>query len=416
MPKIFISYRRADSQYVTDSIYDHMIRHFGEEEVFLDVGSIPFGVDFREYLRDQIASHDVILVVIGTDWAKIMQERAGQSNDFVRIEIENALAMNKLLIPVLVKNTEMPNFSQLPASISDLQWRNSAIIRRQPDLTSDCKRLADGIKQYLESQGKPNIRTQLKSILPAPFDLIDIPAGKVTLLNDWDSNENVYLKKDQPQTFDVPAFSIAKYPVTNAQFAKFIEAGGYDNDKWWTDGGWKRRKIENWTQPRYWDDDKWNEADYPVVGVSWYESLAFCNWLGDKVSENISLPTEQQWQRAAQGDDNRTYPWGNDWNRTKCNNNVETGIGKTTSVMHYEGEGNSPFDVVDMAGNVWEWCLTEYHYMDNNINSKEFKALRGGSWYFNAPANFRCLRRFRDYPLNWFDYGGFRFAPSHTYS
>lgn len=72
MPNIFISYRRADSQYVTDSIYDHMVSHFGESEVFLDVGSIPFGVDFREYLRDQITDHDVILVVIGQDWARIM--------------------------------------------------------------------------------------------------------------------------------------------------------------------------------------------------------------------------------------------------------------------------------------------------------------------------------------------------------
>jgi hypothetical protein len=121
MPKIFISYRRDDSQYVTDSIYDHMIRYFGKDDVFLDVGSIPFGADFREYLRNQISAHDVILVVIGTEWANIMQERADQSNDFVRIEIENALAMDKHLIPVLVKNADMPNFNLLPPSIADLQ-------------------------------------------------------------------------------------------------------------------------------------------------------------------------------------------------------------------------------------------------------------------------------------------------------
>ena len=156
MAKIFISYRRADSQYVTDIVYEHMARHFSKENVFLDVGSIPFGVDFRTYLNDQVAAHDVVLVIIGPDWGRIMQERAGQANDFVRIEIESALKQGKLVIPVLVKNAEMPDFSQLPQSISELQWRNSAVVRRQPDLENDCTRLADGIRQYAESVGLGN--------------------------------------------------------------------------------------------------------------------------------------------------------------------------------------------------------------------------------------------------------------------
>jgi ribosomal protein L7/L12 len=148
MTRLFISYRRADSAYVTDSIYDYMVRHFGKEKVFLDVGSIPFGVDFRAYLRDQIAAHDAVLVIIGPDWAQQMQERGAQANDFVRIEIENALTQNKLVIPVLVMNASMPDFSTLPASIQELQWRNSAVVRRQPDLESDCDRLAQGINAY----------------------------------------------------------------------------------------------------------------------------------------------------------------------------------------------------------------------------------------------------------------------------
>ncbi|MEL6408732.1 MAG: toll/interleukin-1 receptor domain-containing protein, partial [Chloroflexota bacterium] len=152
MTKIFISYRRADSQYVTDIVYDKMAGHFGKANVFLDVGSIPFGVDFRQYLNEQVAAHDVVLVVIGQDWARIMKERAGQQNDFVRIEIESALQQGKLVIPVLVKNASMPSFADLPDSIADLQWRNSATIRRQPDLDSDCRRLAEGIEQYFGSQ------------------------------------------------------------------------------------------------------------------------------------------------------------------------------------------------------------------------------------------------------------------------
>ncbi len=449
MPNIFISYRRADSQYVTDSIYDHMVSHFGESEVFLDVGSIPFGVDFREYLRDQITDHDVILVVIGQDWARIMQERAGQANDFVRIEIENALSMNKLIIPVLVKNAQMPDFSKLPASIGALQWRNSAIIRRQPDLKNDCQRLADGIKQYLQSKEdvdspetestsnsdtvddmptspenenlESQVRNALKSALsqsqesapttPTPSSE-SAGASRSTLPTET-------LSAILPQPFDlIPIpnrdYSIAKYPVTNAQFAQFIGTGGYKNDKWWTPEGLKYRKDENWTEPRYWTDSKWNGASHPVVGVSWFESVAFCLWLSDVTGENIMLPTEDQWQYSAQGDDERAYPWGNEWDCTLCNNSVDPCTSdQTTPVTQYEDKGDSPFGVVDMSGNVWEWCLTDYESKNNT--SYDMRALRGGSWYNSLHSNvYRVDGRIRYDPARNFNSWGFRFLLSHT--
>lgn len=265
---------------------------------------------------------------------------------------------------------------------------------------------------------KSNIRNALKSILPEPFDLIDIPAGQVTLLNDWDDDPNTYLKKDQPIVYDVDTFSISKYPVTNAQFAKFIEAKGYETEKWWTLDGWQQRQNNDWIQPRYWDDKQWNGDDYPVVGVSWYESLAFCYWLNDQLSDQniaakLTLPTEQQWQRAAQGNDNRTYPWGNDWNRKLCNNDVDgEGIGKTTPVMQYEGKGDNPFGVVDMAGNVWEWCLTGYNTGSNIPTGDWLRVAHGGSWMFDASSHFRCLNRFWYPPDDWHDNMGFRFAVS----
>ena len=415
MPTIFISYRRADSQYVTDSIYDHMVNHFGESEVFLDVGSIPFGVDFRDYIRDQIDQNDVILVVIGQDWARIMQERAEQANDFVRIEIENALSMNKLVIPVLVKNAEMPDFSQLPASIADLQWRNSAIIRRQPDLKTDCQRLADGIKHYL-SQVKPNserqmpanessansnleaqVRDVLKSALsqsqqttpdlvptlPEPFELIEIP------------NRN---------------YSIGKYPITNAQFARFIEAGGYNNREWWTMQGWVVKQENDWMQPRLWDEPDWNGDGCPVVGVSWFEAVAYCLWLSDLTEAEIMLPTVNQWQYAAQNNDGRNYPWGDKWHCTKCNNSVEPCYSDgTTPVTQFEGIGDSPFGVVDMVGNVWEWSLTDYQTNVDVINYVvDKRALLGGSWNFTTRDAFRVSYRYEFDPKDSFNDIGFR--------
>jgi formylglycine-generating enzyme required for sulfatase activity len=180
-------------------------------------------------------------------------------------------------------------------------------------------------------------------------------------------------------TFDVPAFTIAKYPVTNAQFAKFIEADGYKTEKWWTDVGWQTKEENKWTEPRYWRDDECNIADCPVVGVTWYEAIAFCRWLSEVSGEKIIIPTEQQWQRAAQGDDGRTYPWGNEFDDTRCNTD-ESGIWQTTPVTQYEGMGDSPFGVVDMIGNVWEWCLTRYGNGSTSIDGTSVRVLRGGSF------------------------------------
>jgi formylglycine-generating enzyme required for sulfatase activity len=424
MTKIFISYRRADSQYVTDSIHDHLIRHFGADNVFLDVGSIPFGVDFRRYLADQIAAHDVVLVIIGPQWAQIMAERAGQDNDFVRIEIESALKQDKLVIPVLVMEARMPGFSALPAGIADLQWRNSATVRRKPDLEADCNRLAEGIRAYFAGKAPAQpapppapSRPRSLDLLPAPFAWIEIPGGRGTMKTD-----------EAKVTLTVPTerYWIAKYPITNAQFAKFIEAGGYRERQWWTEAGWKAREEgwhydngwkpsgQPWTQPRFWTDAAWNGAAQPVVGVSWYEAVAFCQWLSETTGERITLPTEAQWQRAAQGDDGRAYPWSNDWDCARCNNSVKPcDSSVTTPVRRYEGKGDSPFGVVDMAGNVWEWCSTDYASGSEDVNShSEARVLRGGSWVSYNLDRFRAMFRFWDSPYGGTYGWGFRCARS----
>jgi formylglycine-generating enzyme required for sulfatase activity len=150
-----------------------------------------------------------------------------------------------------------------------------------------------------------------------------------------------------------------------------------------------------------------------VVGVSWYEAVAFCHWLSAASGEKIALPTEQQWQRAAQGDDGRAFPWGNTWDAGKCNNNVDKkGIGRTTPVTAYPG-GSSPFGVFDLSGNVWEWCLTSYAEESNDVNIEaEYRVLRGGSWNDDDIDVFRAPSRDRNYPNgrngNW----GFRCARS----
>jgi len=225
--------------------------------------------------------------------------------------------------------------------------------------------------------------TSSLDLMPQPFAWITIPAGEVTL----EAGGYVY----KPTTFTVPAFEIAKYPITNAQYKLFIDAGCYDERCWWTEDGWQaksdgwvyqddwRKTGKAWTQPRLWDDTQWNGADYPVIGVSWYEAVAFCNWLSETTGESIMLPTEQQWQHAAQGSDGRLYPWGNEWDITRCNN-ASLGLGKTTPVTQFEGLGDSPYGVVDMLGNAWEWSRTSHKTGEDDLNGTDTRILRGGSY------------------------------------
>jgi formylglycine-generating enzyme required for sulfatase activity len=149
--------------------------------------------------------------------------------------------------------------------------------------------------------------------------------------------------------------------------------------------------------------------------VSWYEAVAFCLWLSEATGEKIMLPTEDQWQYAAQGDDGRAYPWGNDWDCKRCNNSVKPCASNVTKpVRHYEGKGDSPFGVVDMAGNVWEWCLTDYNKKTNDINSIANKrVLRGGSWSRYNSDFLRCDYRGRNFPSHWGCHWGFRLALSY---
>lgn len=151
-------------------------------------------------------------------------------------------------------------------------------------------------------------------------------------------------------TCDVPAFYMAKYPVTYAQYEAFVNDGGYRNRAHWTDAGWAWKGDT--AVPEFWQDSAWHIHDHPINGVTWYEAYAFTRWLSARTRLTISLPTEAQWQRAAQGDDGREYPWGHGFDETRCNT-VESAIGRTTPVTQYPN-GASPFGVLDMSGNVWE--------------------------------------------------------------
>lgn len=261
-------------------------------------------------------------------------------------------------------------------------------------------------------------------ILPPPFAWVVIPEGSVTLA------AGSYLASDT--TFHVPEFSIGKYPITNAQYRVFIEAGGYENPEWWTEQGEESFLRSNQQKsPRYLGDLKFSHPKQPVLGLSSFEAIAFANWLQqtaqryyptvDAAHYRISLPTEQQWQRAAQAmpdgtDSGRRYPWGDVWDGEACQHCVgEARTDRTAQVDAYENRRNqSPCGVVDLAGNAWEWCLTHLQTGRNDIEGPDLRVQRGGSWFDSDPERFQVTARHMPFP-GWLTiYWTFRICLSYT--
>src|SRR5215472_9531740 len=136
MPKIFISYRRDDSGYMAGWLYERLKRQFGPENLFMDIDTIPFGVDFRDHLQRGVGQCDVLLAVIGRNWLGRTAEgsrRLDDPRDFVRIEIEAALTRNIFVIPILIDQVRMPAETDLPASLAALAYRNALEIAHGRD-------------------------------------------------------------------------------------------------------------------------------------------------------------------------------------------------------------------------------------------------------------------------------------------
>jgi predicted MPP superfamily phosphohydrolase/energy-coupling factor transporter ATP-binding protein EcfA2 len=205
-------------------------------------------------------------------------------------------------------------------------------------------------------------------------------------------------------THTIESFEIGRYPVTNAWFAEFLDAGGYEAESLWSSEGQKWLRNNEPKQPEFWDERRWKCPNAPVVGVCWYEADAFCRWLtGDrKDGHTYFLPSEIQWQAAAAGRDKREYPWGEKITPGHCNYD-DTEIGNTTAVGIFK-IGDTPDGVADLAGNVWEW--TDSWYDDD----EDAKVLGGGSWV-NSARDCRCAARSYFYlPDDRDFYFGFRCA------
>ncbi|MGD0024331.1 MAG: WD40 repeat domain-containing protein, partial [Xanthobacteraceae bacterium] len=195
MPKISISYRRADSEAMTGRIFDRLIAHYGKDAIFRDIDDIPAGIDFRQHINETLLKTNVLLAIIGPKWLGMSRgggERINEESDPVRVEVETALRRRVPIIPVLIGNTRMPGSDQLPPGLKDFAFRNAVKIDTGLDFDYHIDRLIKSIDAILgqtpksspprretaapSAPAKPSARAEK----PTVATLVDVPRKKET--------------------------------------------------------------------------------------------------------------------------------------------------------------------------------------------------------------------------------------------
>jgi hypothetical protein len=400
MSHVFISYSHQDSTYA------HALAEALQQagfDVWID-GRIDYGTAWPRVIQEHLDSCAAFIVV--------MTPRAYES-DWVQNELNRAKRKKKPIFPLLlegeepwlsveatqyidVRDGQMPNVRfydsiatrGVPRKVvvgedvvlkEKLPVESPLKLKKMPSKTPQVE-IAASQSADLPLDEFKNLLPDLSTILPLPFEWCVIPAGQVTI---------EYSESDH-QTFHVPTFAMAMYPITNAQYQVFVDAAnGYENADWWRFSDEARTWRAKNTRP--FDKDlgiNWS----PRTKVCWFEALAFCRWLKYEMNKAfgmldvaITLPTEQQWQRAGQGDDNRVFPWGNQIPPNGINNSVRDKVG-------FDLTNRSPFGVANMIDDVSAWCINGWFYNSIDLRGKSPRVFRGGRIMDCDQAPLLCRR------------------------
>jgi formylglycine-generating enzyme required for sulfatase activity len=227
------------------------------------------------------------------------------------------------------------------------------------------------------------------------IETVHIPAGYCWIGSQKDDPLADDDENPQHKLF-LPSYIIGKYPITNIQYQAFVNGSGHPAPSHWTD---------NYAPP--------DRETHPVVNVSYEDAVAFCQWLSKAADRYYRLPTEEEWEKAARGQDKRRFPWGDEWTIEFCNTR-EAGLDGTTPVEAYAQRGTSPYGVEDLSGNVAEWTCSWYgRYRDSVDQSQHYgrmhRVVRGGGW-INSAGWARTSFRGHYEPDTRRSYVGFRVA------
>ena len=380
--------------------------------------------------RDILPGDDWMEAIIdGVDQAKIIVlvfSDHTEKSKWVKDEIKLALEEDKTIIPFRIR--DVYPMRALKLLKVRCQWMDAFT----PPQGNHIERLVGIVSSHLglkPSSDPPDMPEDVKKVVPKAhsveknkngyweayykeydISMVYIPPGEFTMgqtaeEKKWlidqigEKDYNSYYRNETPlHNVYLDAYWMGKTEVTVKQYMKFVNDAKSHYPQWLEKGS--NYNIETGSDDYY---KKFGSAlkgdNYPIVGISWDDAVAYCKWLSDKKKLNFKLPSEAQWERAARGTEGYKYPWGNnepDKNLANFNRNV----GKTSPVGSYL-KGASPYGLLDMAGNVWEWCSDWYksdYYKDSpkenptGAKSGADRVVRGGSWY-DVARNLRCADR-----------------------
>jgi formylglycine-generating enzyme required for sulfatase activity len=400
---IFISHASEDHDFVLSLAAALKARGI---PVWIDNWDIPPGANWELTVEDALYACEQFLIVLSP---------AAVGSPEVRGELRTALDENKPILPVYHQKCRIP-YRLRAIQYIDYRKRGTddegalaevlralgvqeADARSAPDAAGPGERVErvpetpKAPPPAQEEKVLPDILTPRQSYEP---EMVLIPVGGFLMGSDPAKDKDAQ-DDEQPQHFlALPAYYLARTPVTNAQYLAFVQDAGQG-----APGGWQGDKPPK------------GKEDHPVVDVTWRDALAYCRWLAQATGRPYALPSEAEWEKGARGTDGRIYPWGNDWAAARCNC-YERREGDTTPVGAYPG-GASPYGLLDMAGNVWEWTRSlwdrEYPYVPNdgreNLEAGGARVVRGGAFDFTS-GFVRCAFRLSLNPAQWVRGLGFR--------
>lgn len=456
MSRVFISYRREDTQWQAREIHRTLTQVLPPEQVFMDVANIELGVDFVKVLEAAVAECDILLALIGPDWVDVTDLETGtrrldNPNDLVRIEVRRALERGIRVVPVLCEDARLPDAKRLPDDLKGLVNRNAEFVQHRT-VDTDVPRLIRklGLDKGTERQeAKPaspaliprearnqnvappkqsfavrvgtgaNDKTiqlatgesikdadalpEMVLVPPGRFWMGSTPETIAALKKEY--NVEGLESEQPPHEVTIPApLLVGRHPVTFAEWDAGVAAGGMTRTP---------------------DDEGWGRGRRPVINVSWHDARAYCTWASRAAGKAYRLLSEAEWEYCCRAGTTTPFSFGETISTDQANydGNHTFGPGrkgvyrqKTTEVGSFPANG---FGLHDMHGNAWEWC--EDAWADNyagapadgsartNADKSVARVLRGGSWRYD-PQVLRSAYRYRLLPHLPVNRVGFRLA------
>jgi len=370
-------------------------------DAWLDEEKLLPGQNWQLEIPKAVRASDVVLVCLSRNSinkAGYIQKEIKFALDVADEQPEGAI----FLIPAKLEECDVPD------RLSQWQWVNLYEAKGYERLMRALHARADALRISLSP-----VQTISKkpSLGAAPvlggIEFVRVPQGKF-VMGSKDDNPLAYDDEKPQHTVEIPYdYWLARYPVTNDQFATFAEATKYVTTAE-KEGGWVSKEPEyvkgfDWRHPLDLQTDLKDKGNHPVIQVSWYDALEYCKWLSETLRGEmgnlvIRLPTEAEWEKAARGEYGNEWPWGNEFDPARCNS-AEGGKGDTTPVGAYSPQGDSPYGAADMAGNVWEWCHSlrkPYPYKADDGREKEsgsdVRVVRGGSFLYDRRSSRAAYR------------------------